>query len=60
MQNIKNICTIQFHLEIKYFYKAMGKNIGKIRTKNLKVKYSQKLLDHVKQSATDAVLLQKE
>ena len=34
----------------------MSKNIGKIRTKNLKVKYSQKLLDHAKQSATDAVL----
>ena len=34
--------------------KNMGENIGKIITKNLSGKYSQKLLDHAKQSATDA------
>ena len=39
----------------------MGKNIGKNISKNLSGKYSQKLLDHAKQSATDALkLLQKE
>ena len=32
----------------------MGKNIGKNISKNLRGKYSQKLLDHAKQSATDA------
>ena len=32
----------------------MGKNIGKNTSKNLSGKYSQKLLDHAKQSATDA------
>ena len=32
----------------------MGKNIGKIISKNLSRKYSQKHLDHAKQSATDA------
>ena len=31
----------------------MGKNFGK-RKKNLSSKYSQKLLDHAKQSTTDA------
>ena len=35
------------------FAKNMGKNIGKNISKNLKSKYSQKLLDHAKQSATD-------
>ena len=37
------------------FAKTMGKNIDKNISKNLNVKYSQKLLDHVKQSATDAL-----
>ena len=32
----------------------MGKNHGKNISKNLSSKYSQKLLDHAKQSATDA------
>ena len=32
----------------------MGKNIGKIISKSLNSKYSQKLLDHSKQSATDS------
>ena len=32
----------------------MGKNIGKNIIKNLSGKYSQKLLDHAKQSATNA------
>ena len=32
----------------------MAKNIGKNITKNVSGKYSQKLLDHAKQSATDA------
>ena len=36
------------------FAKNMGKNIGKNIIKNLNGKYSQKLLDHGKQSATDA------
>ena len=34
--------------------KNMGKNIGKNVSKNLRGKYSQKRLDHAKQSATDA------
>ena len=33
----------------------MGKNIGKNISKNLSGKYSQKLLDHAKQSAADAL-----
>ena len=33
----------------------MGKDIGKNITENLSGKYSQKLLHHVKQSATDAL-----
>ena len=37
-----------------YFAKNMGKNIGKNISKSLKSKYSQKLLDHAEQSATDA------
>ena len=37
------------------FAKNMGKNIGKNINKNLSGKYSQKLLDHAKQSATDAL-----
>ena len=31
----------------------MGRNIGKNINKNLSSKYSQKLLDHAKQSAAD-------
>ena len=37
------------------FAKYMGKNIGKNMRKNLNGKYSQKPLDHAKQSATDAL-----
>ena len=33
----------------------MGKNIGKNISKNLSGNYSQKLLDHAKQTATDAL-----
>ena len=36
------------------FAKNMGKNFGKNISKNLPGKYSQKLLDHAEQSATDA------
>ena len=36
------------------FAKIMGKNIGKNISKNLSGKYSQKRVDHAKQSATDA------
>ena len=32
----------------------MGRNIGKNIIRNLSSKYSQKLLDHAKQFATDA------
>ena len=32
----------------------MSKNVGKNISKSLSGKYSQKLIDHVKQSATDA------
>ena len=35
------------------FAKNMGKNIGENISKTLSGKYSQKLLDHPKQSATD-------
>ena len=37
------------------FARNMGKNVGKDICKNLSGKYSQKLLDHAKQSATDAL-----
>ena len=33
----------------------MGKNIGESITKHLSCVYSQRLLDHVKQSVTDAL-----
>ena len=33
----------------------MGKNIGKNISKNLSGKYNQKVLNHTKQSATDAL-----
>ena len=36
------------------FVKSIGRNIGKNISKHLSGKYSQKLLDHDKQSATDA------
>ena len=36
------------------FAKNMGRNIGKNIIRNLSSKYSQKLLDHAKQFATDA------
>ena len=36
------------------FAKNIGKSIGKNIIKSLNGKYSQKLLDHAKQSATDA------
>ena len=37
------------------FAKNMGKNIGKNISKSLSGKYSQKLLDHAKQSTTDTL-----
>ena len=37
------------------FAKNMGKNIGKNISKNFSGKYSQKLLDHAKKYATDAL-----
>ena len=43
-----------------FFARDMRKNIGKITSKNLSNKYSQKLFDHAKQSGTDAKLIQKE
>ena len=36
------------------FAKNIGKNIGKYISENLSGKYTQKLFDQVKQSATDA------
>ena len=40
--------------EFLSFAKNIGRNIGKIINKNLSGKYSQNLIDHAKQSATDA------
>ena len=37
------------------FTKTMGKNIGKNTSRNVSSKYSQKPIDHAKQSATDAI-----
>ena len=37
------------------FAKNMGKNVGKNISKNSSGKYSQKLPDHAKKSATDAL-----
>ena len=37
------------------FAKNMGKNISKSTSKSLSGKYSQKILDHAKTSATDAL-----
>ena len=36
------------------FPKNISRNIGKKRSKNLSVKFSQTLFDHAKQTATDA------
>ena len=47
-----NICKCYRFLS---FAKTMGKKIGKNISKNLRVKYSQKFLNHDKQSATDAL-----
>ena len=41
--------------ELVSFAKNMGKNIGKNISKNFSNKCSQKLLDHAKKSATDAL-----
>ena len=41
--------------EFLSFAIKMGKNIGKDWSKNLSDKYDQKLLDHAKQSVTDAI-----
>ena len=38
-----------------YFTKTTSKKIVKNISKNLSTKYSQKLLDHAKKSATDAI-----
>ena len=38
-----------------YGFLSLTENISKDLSKNLNVKYSHKLLDHVKQSATDAL-----
>ena len=38
-----------------YFDKSMGKNIGKNIGKNVSGKCNQKLLNHAKKSATDAL-----
>ena len=37
------------------FVRNIGRNIGKNISKNSSCKYSQKLLDHAKQSATDTL-----
>ena len=37
------------------FGKYMGKNVGKNISKNLRGKYSQNVLDHAKQCATDSL-----
>ena len=41
------------YYEFLSFANSMGKNVGKNISKNLSGKYSQKLLDHAKQSAAD-------
>ena len=40
---------------VKGYGKNIGKNVGKNISKNFSDKYSHKLLDHAKQSATDAL-----
>ena len=47
--------AIQFNIEIKDFAKCMRKNIGRNISKNVSGECSQKLLDHAKLSATDAL-----
>ena len=42
-------------MDFCFFPKNIGKNIGKNISKNLNGKYSQKRLDHAKQTATDAI-----
>ena len=39
----------------RIFAKNMGRNISKHKSNNLSSKYSQKLIDHTKQSATYAI-----
>ena len=41
--------------ELSSFPKNMGRNIDKNISKNLGSKYSQKLIDHAKESVTDTV-----
>ena len=63
MKNIKNNSLFIQPREWKFvrgfgflsFVKNIGKDIGRNISKNLKSKYSQKLLDHAKQSATDGL-----
>ena len=38
-----------------FFAKNLDRSLGKIISKNLRSKYSQKLLHHVRQSATEAL-----
>ena len=54
MQNIKNLTRYSVQPRDGIF---LGKNNGKNISKNLSGKYSQKRLDHAKQSATDALKL---
>ena len=42
-------------MKILVFAKKMGKNIGENISKSLSDKYSQKILDHAKKCATDAL-----
>ena len=41
--------------EFLLFAKNIGRKIGKNKSKTLSSKYNQKLIDHAKQSATDAL-----
>ena len=55
----QNFHILKCGLQIEKWF--TGKNVGKTISKNVISKYSQKFLDHAKQSATDALkLLQKE
>ena len=47
--------SVQPRDEILSFAKNMSKNTGKVISKSLSGKYSQKLLDHAKQSAADTL-----
>ena len=53
MSTIKN--NALFSSTQRSFVKNEGKNIGKNISKSLSGKYNQKLLDHAKQSAADAL-----